>query len=290
MRGQTLKGEDMTAETQNVMNEIKFLFPDGKDKALTFSYDDAQIYDRRLVSIFNQHDMKATFHLNSGTLDHDGFITSSEVEELYANHEVACHAVTHPYFNQLSRTQAVTELYEDRRALEQCCGKIVRGFSYPFGEYNDWLIETAVNLGIVYSRTVEDTMNFSLPSDFLHWHPTCHHDKVSDALIEDYLNPPDYRNLSLLYIWGHSFEFERNDNWGHITHICESLQGRKDVWYATNLEIYEYVTAMRALVSSVDGCIIYNPTAMSLWLLIGERPICLPAGMCINRRTYSEIR
>ena len=60
---------------QDTMRNIKFLFPDGNDKALTFSYDDAQIYDRRLVSIFNKYDLKATFHLNSGTLDQDGFIT-----------------------------------------------------------------------------------------------------------------------------------------------------------------------------------------------------------------------
>lgn len=280
----------MAVGTENAMKDIRFLFPDWKDKALTFSYDDAQIYDRRLVSIFNQYDMKATFHLNSGTLDQDGFITSSEVEELYASHEVACHAVTHPFFNQLSGTQTAAEIYEDRLALEKYCGKIVRGFSYPFGEYNERLIETAANLGIVYSRTVEDTMNFFLPSDFMRWHPTSHHDKVTDEFMEDFLNPPDYRNLSLLYIWGHSFEFERNDNWGHITHICDRLHGRSDVWYASNIEIYEYITAMRSLVVSVDGYTIYNPAATTLYLLIGDKKICLPAGMCINRRTYSEIR
>lgn len=33
---------------------VQFLFPEGKRQALTFSYDDAQIHDRRLVDIFNQ--------------------------------------------------------------------------------------------------------------------------------------------------------------------------------------------------------------------------------------------
>ena len=275
---------------QNEMKYIKFLFPDGKDKALTFSYDDAQIYDRRLVSIFNQYDMKATFHLNSGTLGQEGFITADEVGELYANHEVACHAVTHPYFNQLSGAQTAAEIYEDRKALEAYCGKIVRGFSYPFGEYNERLIETARNLGIVYSRTVQDTMNFNLPSDFMLWHPTCHHNKVTDEFMDDFLNPQGYRNLSLLYIWGHSFEFERQDNWDHISYVCDKLKGRKDVWYATNIEIYEYVTAMRSLVVSVEGNIMYNPTATDLYLLVGGKKVCLSAGMCINLRTNSEIR
>ena len=268
---------------------IKFLFPDGKDKALTFSYDDAQIYDRRLVSIFNQFDMKATFHINSGRLDQENHITSAEVEELYANHEVACHAVSHPYFNQLSGAQTAAEIYEDRQALERCCGKIVRGFSYPFGEYNEHLVRTASDLGIVYSRTVQDTMEFTLPADFMRWHPTCHHDKVTDELIEDFLNSPGYRNLSLFYIWGHSFEFENNNNWSHISHVCDSLKGRQDVWYATNIEIYEYVAAMRSLVVSVDGNMIYNPTAVNLYLLIEGKKVCLSAGMCINLRACSNI-
>lgn len=280
----------MTVDTKNHMYDIRILFPEWRDKALTFSYDDAQIYDRRLVSIFNQHDVKATFHINSGRLDRDEHITRAEVKELYANHEVACHAVTHPHFNQLSRAQTVEELYEDRRALEECCGRIVRGLSYPYGEYSEQLIETAVNLGIVYSRTVEDTMGFDLPSDFMRWHPTCHHDMVTDDLLDDFLDPPGYRNLALLYIWGHSFEFERKGNWEHISHICDKLHRRQDVWYAANIEIYDYVTAMRSLVMSVNGDMLYNPTAVPLYLLLGDKKFCLSAGMCINRRTYSEIR
>ena len=261
---------------------IEFRFPEGKDKALTFSYDDAQIYDRRLVSIFDQYDMKATFHLNSGTLGEEGYIQKEEVGTLYANHEVASHAVTHPFFNELSQAMTVRELLEDRRALEGYAKKIVRGFSYPFGEFSDRLIETARQIGIVYARTVEDRLNFNLPSDFMLWHPTCHHNKVTDALIEDFLNPPLYRNLALFYIWGHSYEFERQNNWEHIRHICEALKGREDVWYATNLEIYEYVTAMRSLVMAADGKMLYNPTAIPIYLMIGYTKACIPAGMCLN--------
>ena len=44
------------------------LYPDGKKRALTFSYDDGSANDRRLVEIFNKFGMKGTFHLNSGHL------------------------------------------------------------------------------------------------------------------------------------------------------------------------------------------------------------------------------
>ena len=278
-----VKGVEAMALTEKrTPDMIEFLFPEGKDKAVTFSYDDAQIYDRRLVSIFDQYGMMGTFHLISGTLGEREYITKDEVGTLYDNHEVACHAVTHPFFNELSQGMMVRELLEDRRALEGYTNRIVRGFSYPFGEYSDRLMETARQLGIVYARTVEDRMNFNLPGDFMCWHPTCHHNKVTDAMIEDFLNPPMYRNLALFYIWGDSFEFERENNWDHIRHICEALQGREDVWYATNIEIYEYVTAIRSLVMSADGRIIYNPTATPVYLMIGYTKACVPAGMSLT--------
>ncbi len=41
---------------------------DGKKKAVTFSYDDGVVYDRRLVGIFNKYGLKCTFNLNSGIM------------------------------------------------------------------------------------------------------------------------------------------------------------------------------------------------------------------------------
>ena len=68
---------------------MRFVYPEGKKKALTFSYDDGQIHDRKLVDILNRHGMKGTFHLNSGKLakdrNHDVFVSAEEVPELYAD-------------------------------------------------------------------------------------------------------------------------------------------------------------------------------------------------------------
>lgn len=53
---------------------MEYLYPGGLAKAITFSYDDGQVYDRRLIEIFNQAGFKGTFHLNSGNLDKDGYV------------------------------------------------------------------------------------------------------------------------------------------------------------------------------------------------------------------------
>ena len=145
----------------------KIVFPEGKRKAITFSYDDGQIHDRRLAALFDQYGLKATFHLNSGTLDTPGFMTSKELNTVYANHEIACHGVQHLWPRHLSKEQMVNEIWEDRKALEAKTGRIVNGMSYAYGEYSEAFIATAKALGIVYSRTVNAIHGFNCPADFM---------------------------------------------------------------------------------------------------------------------------
>ena len=51
----------------------------------------------------------------------------------------------------------------------------LRGMSYPFGAYSAEVVTTLWAIGVVYSRTTLAHGNFTLPENFLAWHPTCHH-------------------------------------------------------------------------------------------------------------------
>ena len=74
------------------MNKVYCCFPGGKHKALTMSYDDGRLEDRRLIEIFNCYGIKGTFHLNSGLWERDEKrIQPDEIPTLYRGHEVACH-------------------------------------------------------------------------------------------------------------------------------------------------------------------------------------------------------
>ncbi len=48
------------------MRNYVTLFPRGKIRALTFSYDDGATQDKRLVDILNHFNLKGTFNLNAG--------------------------------------------------------------------------------------------------------------------------------------------------------------------------------------------------------------------------------
>lgn len=44
----------------------------GKNKAVTFSYDDGVTQDIQLVNLFNKYGLKCTFNLNSGLMNKSG--------------------------------------------------------------------------------------------------------------------------------------------------------------------------------------------------------------------------
>ena len=67
------------------MNRVYCCFPGGKHKALTMSYDDGRLEDRRLIEIFNRNGIRGTFHLNSGLWEGDARrIQPEEIAELRA--------------------------------------------------------------------------------------------------------------------------------------------------------------------------------------------------------------
>ena len=69
----------------------------------------------------------------------------------------------------------------------------------------------------------------------------------------------------LFYLWGHSFEFEMDDNWYVIEQFAEFIGNKQDIWYATNTEIFEYIENYQKIITSGDGNIVYNPTSVPLY-------------------------
>jgi peptidoglycan/xylan/chitin deacetylase (PgdA/CDA1 family) len=263
--------------------DISFSFyPEGKKKALTMSYDDGQIFDRRLVEIFNKYGIRGTFHLNSGRFDMDQFISAAEVSKLFKGHEISAHTLNHPFLTLIPNETIVYEILEDRRRLEALAGYPIRGMSYPFGVYCDEVVRLLPGLGIEYSRTVQSHGNFHLPENFLTWHPTCHHEENLMDKCSQFQNQPPWAQMPLFYVWGHSFEFDRNKNWDLIEEFCKRVAGDESVWYATNIEIFDYIRAMRSLKFSVDKKIVYNCAAIPVWIGVDGVPVKIEPGLYVH--------
>lgn len=251
------------------MNKIYFCFPGGKHKVLTMSYDDGKQEDRRLVELFNQYGIKGTFHVNSGTTANNR-IPMSEYKELYKGHEIACHTLTHPTIARCPMASVVTEVLEDRINLEKLIGRPVRGLSYPNGSYSDEIKSMLPTIGIKYSRIVGDSDGFGLPTDLYEWKATCHHNHNLLQNAEEFVALSKTQYLYMMYVWGHSYEFTRDDNWELIEKFCELTGGRDDIWYATNIEYVDYMEMMKGLQFAADNSFVYNPYAASAWISVNN--------------------
>ena len=84
-------------------------------------------------------------------------------------------------------------------------------------------------------------------------------------LADNFLAQDRYQHPKLFYLWGHTYEFDMDNNWEVIEKFAEYIGNRDDVWYANNMQVYEYVEAYRALRFSANGNIVYNPSALTVW-------------------------
>jgi peptidoglycan/xylan/chitin deacetylase (PgdA/CDA1 family) len=227
------------------------MFPNGKMKALTLSYDDGVEQDRKLVEILNRYRIRAAFNLNSGIQTGANVFVKQEIpvrrmnvrglKELYAGHEIAVHSLTHPHLENLDGESVRNELEQDKINLERIFGSPVCGMAYPFGTYNSLVVETAASLGLRYGRGVKSSHAFDIPGDLLTYQPTCKHtDGRLMELAEEFIAlKPSAPQVFCL--WGHSYEFDTDRNWQLIEEFCRLMADREDIFYATNREaLLEY--------------------------------------------------
>ena len=260
---------------------IELLFPQGKEKAFTTSYDDGVKQDQLLVKMMNEHGIRGTFNLSSGLLGKkdqaviDGFDTDTskiplnEICSVYEGHEIACHANTHLDLTKEKEEVIDFQLETDRRILEGETGRLVQGFAYPYGAYDDGVVEKLKQNGIRYARTVNSTNQFAIPENFLTWHPTCHHNepKLMELIADFCQNPSHTGSTGLFYLWGHAYEFDQRKNWSLIEGLFTYLDDYHDtIWFATNGEIESYVESYHRLQISTDESMIYNPSVQTVWI------------------------
>lgn len=279
------------------MNKAYIRFPEFKNKALTLSYDDGVRQDKRLIGIMQEYGLKGTFNINGGLFSEafdgrktTGRMTVDEALELYnsSNSEVALHGYNHLSLPGVNSALAVNDIVSDRAALEEIFGRIINGMAYANGAYDDNSVEILKQCGISYARTTVSTEKFDIPSDWLRMPATCHHDnprlmQLAERFIEGQTSSYWWaQTAKLFYLWGHSYEFDDNDNWHVIEEFAAYMGNRREIWYATNGEIFEYIQACNRLVFSINSKIVYNPTVTDVYINWFGKNVLIPAGKTVT--------
>ena len=213
-------------------------------KKVAFSFDDGIKQDIRVVEILNKYGLKVTFNINTGIASeankwvYKGVdvmrINAIDMRDLYNGHELAVHTLTHCDLCKQNEKTIYNEIYRDKCNLEDWFGVEVVGMAYPYGTYNDLVVDVARRCGIKYARTVESTFSFLPQKDLLRFRPTCHfNDMKIKETVERFLCI-ESDETQLLYLWGHSYELDGEHAWKNFEEICKTLSLVSNVEFVTN--------------------------------------------------------
>ena len=271
------------------MNKAINLFPGFKPKAFTMSFDDDCDTNGRMVELLKKYQLKATFNLNGGQFAKDkpnGNSTEEEAIEMFNNEycEVASHGYDHACHGKIPTPDAMMDIIMDRLKLEEMFGKLVRGYVAPYGSYTDATIEIAKNAGLVYNRTCKASNEFFLPKNWFEWNPTCSivEDQCMDLTRKFVADPNSYYDGKLFYAWAHTYECVNYCPWDKLEEFLQLIAFKKDIWYATNIEVYDYVNAYRSLIYYANAKKVYNPTHIDVYLGGSYGKFLIPAGQTVT--------
>ena len=226
----------------------------GKNKAVTFSYDDGMVQDIKLIELMNQYGIKATFNINSERLgapalhEYKGHticryrICQKDIRKIYEGHELAVHTLTHPRLTTLEEQEIIYQVEQDRLNLSELAGYEVVGMAYPCGGVNndDRVAEIIRNhTGVKYSRTITCNGSFAPQENLFRFDPTVYHlhwDEMmalGQQFVELKTDTP-----AVFYIWGHSYELDYKLNyWNKLEEFFRLIGNRDDIFYGTNKEV-----------------------------------------------------
>ena len=176
---------------------------------------------------------------------------------------------------RLNDYNALREILDDKDNLEKIFKRPIYGLAYPNGSYDNRIVDIAKSVGIKYARVTNDKYaatkaaeayaanadgpmligdenGFSMPEDYMCWVPTCHHNHNLIDFGKKFMALTKKQYLYMMYVWGHSFEFERNNNWEIIEEFCELFD---------RLEFF------------ADNEYVHNPSVKSVWLAVNNSTI-----------------
>lgn len=219
----------------------------GKRKAITLSYDDGVMQDKKLVEIFDKYGMRATFNVNSGMLYNECIwqrgnvsivrMNAEQLLEHLGNHEIAVHGLTHCVLGDDDKNQTERQIVGDKVNLERIFQKKIHGMAYPGGKASETAIDVCRRFGIQYARKAGASRSFDIPADLLSFNATINHSAEDFLDVTESFLKLQTKEPKMLFVWGHSYEFDIHQNWELMHEFCKMVSNREDIFYGTNHEV-----------------------------------------------------
>jgi len=120
--------------------------------SIVLTFDDGYKDIHTLVfPVLKKYNLPATFFLTSDLIGREGYIGLKELKEMAASPLVTfgAHSVTHVDLSAIPDEQFKYELMESKRRLSEDIGRDIEFFAYPYGRFNDKLINATRGSGYI---------------------------------------------------------------------------------------------------------------------------------------------
>lgn len=214
---------------------------------VTTSWDDGNKLDLKLAELLAKYGIRGTFYPSPGSKKFS--LPDYELKQLAQFHEVGAHTVSHPHLTRIVLDEAVKEIKDSKKYLEDLLKKEVKMFCYPYGEFDETVKNAVKEAGFLGARTVEESV-INLPRDFfefgtaIHVYPLSFWRNLRFFKWSGFAKKLFGRALKdgeVYHLWGHSWEIEKYGMWQDLEEILKYISGRDDCIYLTNEETLERI-------------------------------------------------
>ncbi len=121
---------------------------------ITTSWDDGHPLDLKLAQVLLKYDVPATFYI---PIDYVGRqnMNSKEIREIAQCFDIGGHTYHHTRLTQVSLKDAERDIIEGKKRLEEIIDRELLCFAYPYGEFNDRIINLVRQAGFIGGRTMQ---------------------------------------------------------------------------------------------------------------------------------------
>lgn len=233
----------------------------------TSSWDDGAVTDLKLAELLSKHNQQATFYIPINNIENRPVVRPDQMLDLSDYFEIGAHTMNHKYLTSLSDTEAIYEITESKKALEEIISRPVEGFCFPGGKYHTRHLGFVKDAGFTYSRSVnqfryrgiESPLGITLQA-YSHSAFTYLKHLIKRGYFRELFQNSTYimrhrqwNNLLLniledclkmghncdyfIHLWGHSWEIEENNTWNQLEIFFDELN-RMGITSVTNSNMF----------------------------------------------------
>ena len=123
------------------------------DRQVALTFDDGYLDNyHHAFPVLKESGFAATFFVMPGEVGKEGFMTWDMLRDMAAvpGIEIGSHTLEHKSLSEIPEKEAWTSLVASKKILEEKLGREVKAISYPFGSFNEKIIEMARGAGYTY--------------------------------------------------------------------------------------------------------------------------------------------